>query len=79
MAFGKFQKICKFEDHVTRNDVIMMSLPKTVKNADVRESSQIIYHSKGLDESYPKMQVLSNLSTFVKSYGHLIEILAFLP
>ena len=34
---------------------------------------------KGLDESYPKMQVLSNLSNFVKSYGHLSEILAFLP
>ena len=28
-------------------------------------------HSKGLDESYLKMQVLSNLSNFVKSYGHL--------
>ena len=26
-----------------------------------------------------KMQVLSNLSNFVKSYGHLSEILAFLP
>ena len=25
------------------------------------------------------MQVLSNLSNFVKSYGHLSEILAFLP
>ena len=46
---------------------------------DVRETSQIINHSKGLDESYPKMQVLSNLSNFVKSYGHLSEILAFLP
>ena len=32
---------------------------------------------KGLDESYPKMQVLSNLSNFVKSYGHLSEILTF--
>ena len=56
----------------------MMSLPKQWKNADVREISQIIHHSKGLDESYPKMQVLSNLSNFVKSYGHLCEILAFL-
>ena len=54
----------------------MMSLPKTIKNADVRETSQIIYHSKGLDESYPKMQVLAN---FVKRYGHLSEILAILP
>ena len=43
---------------------------------DVRETSQIIYHSEGLDKSYPKMYVLSNLSNFVKSYGHLSEILA---
>ena len=50
-----------------------------MKNADVRETSQIIYHSKGLDNSYPKMQVLLNLSNFVKSYRDLSEILAFLP
>ena len=50
-----------------------------MKNADVRETSQIIYHLKGLDESYPKMQVLSNLSNFIKSYGHLSESLVFLP
>ena len=36
-----------------------------------------LYHSKGHDEGYPKMQVLSNLSNFAKSYGHLSEILAF--
>ena len=57
----------------------MMSLPKTMENADVRETSQIIYHLKGLDESYSKMYILSNLSNFVKSYGHLSEILTFLP
>ena len=45
-----------------------MSLPKTMENADVRETSQTIYHSKGLGESYPKMSVLSSLSNFVKSY-----------
>ena len=50
-----------------------------MKNADIRETSQVVYHSKGLDESYPKMQVLLILSNFVKSYGHLNEILAFLP
>ena len=53
-----------------------MSLPKTMKNADVQETS---HHSKGLDESYPKMQVLSNLSISVKSYGHLSGFFAFLP
>ena len=57
----------------------MMLLPKTMKNADVQETSQIIYHSKDRGEIHPKMQVLSNLSNFVKSYGHLSKILAFLP
>ena len=46
---------------------------------DVRETSQIIYYSKGLDESYPKMQILSNFSNSVKSYMDLSEFLAFLP
>ena len=50
-----------------------------MENADVRETSQVIYHSKGFDESYPTMQAASNLSAFVKSYGYLSEILAFLP
>ena len=49
-----------------------------MESADVREISQTIYHSKGLDESYPKMHVLSNLSNLVKRYGHLSDILAFL-
>ena len=57
----------------------MISLPKQWKNADVQKLSQIINHSEGLDESYPKMRFLSNWSHFVKSYRHLSEILAFLP
>ena len=44
----------------------MMSLPKTIKNADLRETSQIIYHSKGLVESCKKIQVLSSLPTASK-------------
>ena len=68
IAFDKFHTKYKFENHVTRNDVIMMSLGKQWKNADLREISQIIYRLKGLDESYPKMEVLSNLSNFV-SFG----------
>ena len=63
---------------MTRNDVIIMSLPKQLKNADIRETSQIMHHSKGLDESYPKLYVLSNLNDVVKRYGHLNEILALL-
>ena len=56
-----------------------MSLPKTMKKCDVLETSQIINHSKGPDENYPKMKVLSNLNNSVKSYEHLSQILAFLP
>ena len=44
---------------------------------DLRETKQIIYHSKGIDESYPKMYFLLNSSHYVKSYGHLYQILAF--
>ena len=49
------------------------------KNADVLEASQNYILFERSDESYPKMQVLSNLSNFVKSYGHLSEILTCLP
>ena len=31
IAHSKFHKICKFENHVTRNDVKMTSLPKTME------------------------------------------------
>ena len=69
---------------MTRNDAIMTSLPKQWKNADLRETKQIIYHSKS-DESYPEnienkkvlMYVLLNLSHYVKSYGHLCQFWAF--
>ena len=73
---SKSHKICQFENHVTRNDIIMMSIPKAMENAEFREINQIVYHSKGLHESYPKMQILSNLNSFVKTYRHSSEILA---
>ena len=34
---------------------------------------QIIYHSKGIDESYPKMYFLLNLSYYVKIFGHFCQ------
>ena len=34
---------------------------------------------KNLTRAIQRMQVLSNSSNFVKRYGHLSEILAFLP
>ena len=77
IVHSKFHKICKFENHVTRNYVIMTSLPKTMENADLRETKQIINHSKCIDDRYPKMYFLLNLSHYVKSYGHLCQILAF--
>ena len=54
----------------------MTSLPKQWQNSDLRETKQIIYHSKGIDESYPKMCFLLNLSHCVKSYRHFCSILA---
>ena len=36
----KFNKMCKFESHVIRNDVIMMSLPKTVENNGKMRTSE---------------------------------------
>ena len=44
---------------------------------DLRETKRLIYHSKGIDESYPKMYLLLNLSHYVESYGHFCQILAF--
>ena len=59
----------------------MTSLPKTMEkqfgNADLCETKQIIHHSKGIDESYPKMYFLLNLSYYVKGCGHFCQILAF--
>ena len=34
---------------------------KKMENADVSESSQMIYHSKGLGKSFPNMFVLLKL------------------
>ena len=36
-------------------DVTMASLLKQWQNSDLRETRQIIYHSKGNDESFTKM------------------------
>ena len=54
----------------------MTSLPKTMAKFGLLRN-QTNYHSKGIDESYPKMYFLLNLSHYVKSYGHFCQILAF--
>ena len=46
-------------------------------NTDLRETKQIMYPSKGIDESYPKMYFLLILSHYVKSCGHFCQILEF--
>ena len=38
IVHSKFNKICRFENHVTRNDVIMISLPKTIEKCGPRRN-----------------------------------------
>ena len=57
-----------------------MSLPKTVETmgkCGPPRNQKIIHQSKGIDESYPKMYFLLNLSHYVESCGHFPQILAF--
>ena len=66
IVYSKLHKIRKFENHVTTNDVIMTVMftrnnGKQWGNADLRKTKQIIYHSKGIGESYPKIYFLLNL------------------
>ena len=53
----------------------MTSLPKTMEKCGPPRNQKTTYHSKGIDESYQKMYFLLNLSHYVKSYGHLCQIL----
>ena len=46
-----------------------------MRKSDLRGTKQNIYHSKGIDESNPKMSSLLNLSHNVKNYGHLCQLL----
>ena len=55
----------------------MTLLLKQWENLDLRETRQIIYQSKGIDESYPKMHFLLNLSYYVKSCGHVCQFWHF--
>ena len=65
----------------------MTPLPKTMTKVGPHETKQIRYHSKGIDNSFPKVCFLLNLSHpkvcfllilshCVKSYGHFCQILA---
>ena len=43
-------------------DVTMTSLLKQWENSELRETRQMIHHSKANDESFPKMQCLLKLN-----------------
>ena len=58
-------------------DVTMTSLLKQWQNSDLHETRQIMYHSKGNDESFLKMHFLLKLSHWIKSYGHLSKTFAY--
>ena len=47
------------------------------ENSNLRENKQMIHHSKDNDESFLKIQFLLKLSDWIKSYGHLSEILGY--
>ena len=74
----KFYKICKFQSHVTRNKVIMMSLTKTMENKwkmrTSAEPNKIYIGGKVLMRAIQKCNLLLNLSHCVKSYRHLCQI-----
>ena len=76
IRYTMFNKICLFKNRVIRTDVIMRSLFKSNgKYSNLHKTRQIIHHSKGFDNSYPKMYFLLILSHSVKSYGHLRQFL----
>ena len=77
---SKFHRIRKFENHGTRNDVIMTSLPKqwkTMRKCGPPRNQTNYISFERYDESYPNMYFSLNLSHYVKSCGHFCQILAF--
>ena len=56
-------------------DVTMTSLLKQWQNSDLRETRQIIYHSTGNDESFPKIFI--EIESPNQSYGHSCKIFAY--
>ena len=71
-------EIWKPRDKKWRHNDITKNNGKQWGDADLSETKQIIYHSKGIDDSYPKMYFLLNFSHYVKSCGHFCQILDFL-
>ena len=76
--------MCKFESHVTRNDVITKNNGKQFENTDLRGTKQNIYRWKGFNELFknvifiefePLCQKLwvfmSNLPKPLTQYSHV--------
>ena len=49
----------------------MASLLKQWGNLDLRETREIIYQSKGNNDSFQKMEFLMKMRDWIKSYGYL--------
>ena len=56
----------------------MTSLPKTMAKSGLPETKQLIYHSKDIHKSYPKMYFLLNLGYRVKVMGIFVKFRLFL-
>ena len=72
-----FYEICKFECSTITNDVIMTSLPKQWQNSELRETKQIRYHLKGIDESLSKNVPFTEYEPLCQRLWAFCQILAF--
>ena len=76
IVYSKFHKIYKFEHHVTRNDVIMMSLPKQWKqweNVDLRGTKKIYIVQKVLMRAIQKCNFYWIWATVSKVMGIYVK------
>ena len=61
------------------NDVVMMSLKKHLQNSDLRDTNQVIYHSKDIDKSYPKNVLFIEFEPLCQKLWHLCKFWHVLP
>ena len=76
-----FHKICKFENHVIWNDIIMMSLLKTMEKQwemqTSAEPNEIYIVWKVLMRAIQKCNFYWIWATLSKCYGHLYQVLSW--